>query len=66
MKQRRREWRRRYLPAEALDSLLIRPVLMVWLPRWLEHFGWSIRLAKRLANITFYGPAILSYELRKQ
>lgn len=53
-------------PAEILDSLLIRPALMVWLPRWLEHFGWGILLAKLLADVTFYVPAILSYELSKQ
>ena len=57
---------RRYLPAEARDSLLIRPALMVWLPRWLGHFGWGILLAKLLADVTFYVPAILSYELSKQ
>ena len=49
-----------------LDSLLIRPALMVWLPRWLGYFDWGILLAKQLADVTFYVPVILSYELSKQ
>jgi hypothetical protein len=53
-------------PAEALDSLVIRPALMYYLPRWLGHFGAGILAAKLLADITFYIPAILSYELSKK
>lgn len=52
--------------AEVLDSLLIRPALMYYLPRWLGHFGAGILLAKLLADVTFYVPAILSYELSKK
>ena len=39
---------------------------MVWLPRWLGYFDWGILLAKQLADVTFYVPVILSYELSKQ
>ena len=53
-------------PAEVLDSLFIRPALMYYLPRWLGHFGAGILAAKLLADITFYIPAILSYELSKK
>ncbi|RSK36215.1 hypothetical protein [Hymenobacter metallilatus] len=53
-------------PAELLDSLLIRPVLMVWLPRLLGSRSGGILLAKLLADVTFYVPAILSYELSKK
>jgi hypothetical protein len=53
-------------PAEVLDSFLIRPALMYYLPRWLGHFGAGILLAKLLADVTFYIPAILSYELSKK
>ncbi|MBF9142635.1 hypothetical protein [Hymenobacter properus] len=52
--------------AEVLDSLVIRPALMYYLPRWLGHFAAGILLAKLLADVTFYIPAILSYELSKK
>ncbi|GAB3297640.1 hypothetical protein GCM10027511_12510 [Hymenobacter humi] len=53
-------------PAELLDSFFIRPALMYYLPRWLGHFAAGILLAKLLADVTFYVPAILSYELSKK
>ena len=53
-------------PAEVLDSFFIRPALMYYLPRWLGHFAVGILLAKLLADVTFYVPAILSYELSKK
>lgn len=52
--------------AEALDSLLIRPTLMYWLPRWLHSVPQGIVVAKLAADITFYIPAIISYELSKR
>lgn len=52
--------------AEVLDSLLIRPALMVWLPRWTGSRSGGILLAKLLADVTFYVPAIISYELSKK
>jgi len=52
--------------AELLDSFLIRPALMYYLPRWLGDFSAGILLAKLLADVTFYIPAILSYELSKK
>jgi len=52
--------------AELADSLLIRPALMLWVPRWLGHMGWGITLAKFLADVTFYIPAIIGYELSKK
>ncbi len=53
-------------PAEALDSQLIRPTLMYWLPRWLHSVPQGILVAKFAADITFYIPAIISYELSKR
>jgi len=53
-------------PAEVLDSLLIRPALMYYLPRWLGSFTGGIMAAKLLADVTFYVPAIISYELSKK
>ncbi|MCR5889057.1 hypothetical protein LRS06_15025 [Hymenobacter sp. J193] len=52
--------------AELLDSFLIRPALMLWLPRWLGSRTGGILLAKLLADVTFYVPAIISYELSKK
>jgi hypothetical protein len=52
--------------AEVLDSFVIRPALLYYLPRWLGHFAAGILLAKLLADVTFYIPAILGYELSKK
>ena len=52
--------------AEALDSLLIRPALMYWLPRWLHSVPQGVLVAKFAADVTFYVPAIISYELSKK
>lgn len=52
--------------AEALDSLLIRPALMYWFPRWLHSVPQGILVAKFAADITFYVPAIIGYELSKR
>jgi hypothetical protein len=52
--------------AEALDSLLIRPALMYWLPRWLHSVPQGVLVAKFAADVTFYVPAIISYELTKK
>jgi hypothetical protein len=52
--------------AEALDSLLIRPALMYWLPRWLHSIPQGVLVAKFAADVTFYVPAIISYELSKK
>ena len=53
-------------PAEVLDSFLIRPALMYWLPLWTGSLGWGSLAAKLAADITFYLPAIASYELSKK
>lgn len=53
-------------PAELADSLVIRPALMYYLPLWLGHFAGGILLAKLLADVTFYVPAIIGYELSKK
>jgi hypothetical protein len=51
--------------AEVFDSFLIRPALMYWLPRWLHSVPQGVLAAKFLADLTFYVPAIISYELSK-
>ncbi|GAA4374759.1 hypothetical protein [Hymenobacter koreensis] len=52
--------------AELADSFLVRPALMYYLPLWLGNFSLGILLAKLLADVTFYVPAIISYELSKK
>ena len=52
--------------AEALDSLLIRPALMYWLPLWLHSVPRGVLVAKFAADVTFYVPAIIGYELSKK
>jgi hypothetical protein len=52
--------------AEVLDSFFIRPALLYYVPRWLGHFGWGVVLAKFTADVTFYIPAILGYELSRR
>lgn len=53
-------------PAEALDALLFRPALMFWLPRWFRSEFWGVLAAKFAADVTFYVPTVISYELSKR
>lgn len=52
--------------AEFFDSLFVRPTLMYYLPIWVNNLSLGIILAKFAADITFYIPAIISYELSKK
>lgn len=52
--------------AELVDSLLIRPALMYYLPIWMGNLTAGILVAKIAADVTFYIPAIVSYELSKK
>lgn len=52
--------------AEVADSFLIRPALLYYVPRWLGYFEAGVLLAKLLADVTFYIPAIIGYELSKK
>ena len=49
--------------AEILDSFLIRPALMYYVPIWTGRLLFGIAIAKIAADLTFYLPAIISYEL---
>lgn len=53
-------------PAELMDSLVIRPALMYYLPLLTGNMTAGIIIAKFAADITFYVPAIVSYELSKK
>lgn len=52
--------------AEILDSFLIRPALMFYLPIVTGNLTAGILLAKFTADITFYIPAIIGYEISKK
>lgn len=52
--------------AEIIDSMFIRPALMYYLPIWLDSLTIGIMVAKVAADVTFYIPAIASYELNKR
>ena len=52
--------------AEALDSLLIRPSFMYFGARWFDSLWLGILVGKLAADILFYLPTIIGYELRKK
>ncbi len=52
--------------AEVFDTLLIRPTLLYYCPLWLGNRTLGIVIAKFASDITFYVPAIISYELSKK
>lgn len=52
--------------AELVDLLIIRPALMYYLPLWLESLALGTLIAKVAADLTFYVPAIIGYELSKR
>lgn len=53
-------------PAEYLDSFVIRPFFMAVMLLFIKNDSLAILLGSILANITFYIPVIISYELRKK
>jgi hypothetical protein len=52
--------------AEIFDSLFVRPALMYYIPIWLNDIFLGVILAKFAADITFYVPAIIAFELTKK
>lgn len=52
--------------AEFFDSLFIRPTLMYYIPVWVNDISLGVIIAKFAADITFYVPAIIAYELSKK
>lgn len=52
--------------AELFDSLFIRPTLMYYFPIWVNDISLGVIIAKFAADITFYVPAIIAYELSKK
>ncbi|MFN3489941.1 MAG: hypothetical protein ACK4YV_12450 [Emticicia sp.] len=52
--------------AEFFDSLFVRPTLMYYIPIWVNDISLGVIIAKFAADITFYVPAIIAYELSKK
>lgn len=52
--------------SELLDSFIIRPFCMYWFPIWLPNYVMGIFIGELAANIIFYIPTIIAYELRKK
>ena len=52
--------------AEVFDTFLIRPTLLYYIPLWLGNLSLGVVVAKFTADISFYLPAIISYELSKK
>lgn len=53
-------------PAEYLDSLVIRPFYLSFLPYLLSNYSLAIFTGTVLADITYFIPTIISYEFRKK
>ncbi|HIH42090.1 TPA: hypothetical protein HA246_00420 [Candidatus Woesearchaeota archaeon] len=53
-------------PAEYLDSFLIRPFILYIFPILLGSLSWGIFIGIMVANITYYLPVIISYEMKKK
>ncbi len=52
--------------AEYLDSFIIRPAFMLFFPQLLHNDVLGILVAKFAADITFFLPTVIFYEIRKR
>ena len=52
-------------PAEYLDSPVIRPLCLFLLPKLVGSLTLGIILGNIIADITFYIPSIIAYEIKK-
>ena len=53
-------------PAEMLDSMIVRPFCMFLFPIILDSYAIGIIAGKLFADVIFYIPTVISYELRKR
>jgi hypothetical protein len=53
-------------PAEALDSALVRPLAMVAAAQVVPEIGAAVLLGKLAADLVFYVPTIVAFELRRR
>lgn len=52
--------------SEALDSFVVRPFCMYIFPILTNNYGVGIIIGKIVADVSFYIPTIIAYELRKK
>jgi len=52
--------------AELLDSFIVRPALMYYFSIKIQNLQLAILIGKLSADVLFYLPTIISYELRKK
>lgn len=52
--------------AELADLLIIRPALMYYVPLWMGDLIIGTLIAKLAADLTFYVPAIIGYEMSRR
>jgi hypothetical protein len=52
--------------AETIDSLFVRPAIMFFSVSTFQNLQLAIFVGKIIADVIFYIPAIISYELRKK
>lgn len=53
-------------PSEYLDSFVIRPLYFSVFPLFIDNYTLAIFLGSIVANITYYIPTIIAYEVRKK
>lgn len=53
-------------PAEYLDSFVIRPFYLSFLPYIMSNYSFAVIIGTILADITYYIPTVASYEFRKK
>ena len=52
-------------PGELLDTLIVRPLAMAVFPLMIPHYGIAVLAASLAADIFFYIPTVIMYELKK-
>ena len=53
-------------PGEYLDTFVIRPAMMYFFPLWIGNVAVGLVIAKFAADVTFFLPVIIAYEVRKK
>ena len=53
-------------PAEIIDVIAVRPFFMYLIPRLTGHFLLGTFIGKMIADVAFYIPAVIMYEIRKK
>jgi hypothetical protein len=52
--------------AEALDSLLVRPLALYTSLQWISNMAIALLLGKVVADVVFYVPTVVAFEVRER